>query len=185
VSHLCQTVGVRLGSVNKLLPVLGLTALTACGAGLVPLPPISVPDINLSLPAADASVPYVLYSTQNSLGDAPDLAQYLASVNVSGNVSYSTSGGTLSAATVYVRTTLDGCTLTGTFALCDASGESANSIGNVTIVAGKTTPLKLSGSALTKAAQQRRAFFGVKIKTGSTMNGDALNVTSVKVNARL
>ena len=173
-------------NLSRSLPLLAaplLLALSSCGAGLIPLPDIALPDISLTIPApASETDTRVFYLDENALKDAPDTAKYLSDVRLRGTASYDGTG-TLSAVSVYVRSNLDGCTrqLTSNYYTCPVSGEGGNLIGDVEMNKAGT----LAGAALTAAVKNRRALIGVKIKAGNVLSGDTIRITGVKVSSRL
>lgn len=164
-------------------------ALIVSSCGVVPTPPVALPDVTLDLQPSAASLGRVVYVRQDALGGAA-LPGLLQGLSLSGTANYVSAGGDLSQVGVYVRTSLDGLPGTCTAAsplvvLCEASGETAQAVGTLTLAAGQGRSFTLSGSALDAAGRAGHGYFGVRVIQGSSLAGEQLRLTELEARARL
>ena len=164
-----------------LLPVLA-AALSACGTGLIPPITRDLDPITLTLPAASSVNPLVYYSNVNQMATLNDVTKLINSVQIAGNALY-TGYGNLSGVTLYLRSTLDGCTVAGDYVACTGD-ESANKVQTVAIVKGQPVPFTLSGPLLNKAVQSHIGYLGVQVTGGNVVQGDKLNISDARVTVR-
>ncbi|WP_424951803.1 hypothetical protein [Deinococcus sp.] len=168
---------------KPLVPLLGLTALlSACGTGLIPPVTQNLPDINATLTSATAGTPMVIYPKTNQFDSSSPLAGSVNSVTISGTLVY-TGLGNLSGVGVYVRENSIGCIDGGTFVTCTGD-ESANKIQDLSISKGTPVSVSLSGKQLTAAVQRKSGLLGFQVTSGSSLNGDKINITDVKAVVR-
>lgn len=178
--------------VPLLSAALAAATLTACG--VIPTPSVDLPDTRIDLPDSRALLGQVVYVQRDSLGGTT-LPAALQRVTVRGTVTYRTVGGTLQQVELYVRPDLT--TLPAScrayapspdapgMVVCEATGEAGQSIGTAQVTAGQGAPFSLSGAALDAAAKAGHGYFGVRFTAGQSLLGDALDLTGMKVNARL
>ncbi|MDB5046650.1 MAG: hypothetical protein JWQ08_2700 [Deinococcus sp.] len=164
---------------------LTLLALTSCGG--VPLPPIPLPDATVDLPPSSEVIGRVIYIKQDVLAGAGLPVQQ---VSITGTATYVSGGGNLSAANIFIRSSLDplpsGC-INSTLApviLCDPAGEGTRQIGAVALAAGQGNAFVLSGAALDGAAKAGHGYIGVQVTAGSSVLTDKLRLTGMQARAR-
>ena len=164
-----------------LLPV-AAALLASCG--LVPLPAVTLPEYTLTLPSSLGFEQSVLYDGSDAFG-GKSLPGLLSNVKVTGNVSYS-GAGNLSEVGVYLRSSLPACdAVPGTSVrACDASGETAQKVGTLTLQNGVATGFTLSGAALDTAAKAGHGYFGVQAMSGSSVLGDTVKLSGMQASAR-
>ena len=170
---------------------LTLTTALLASCGVIPTPPIAIPDTTIPLTNTAITMGQVVYVDRDVLGGST-LPAALQGLSISGNATYAASGGSLSSLKVYVRSTLSGlgntCTALPTVPatyVCDPAGETAQAIGTVSVQAGVGRPFTLSGSALDAAARTGRGYFGVQITGGNAVQGESLSLKSMTARARL
>ncbi|GHF31864.1 hypothetical protein HNQ07_000490 [Deinococcus metalli] len=173
-------------------PLLPLAALLLAGCGVIPTPVVALRDTTVPLANTFITQGKVVYVNQDQL-EGVTLPAALRGLTIRGNALYNASGGDLGTVKLYVRSTLDGLDATcstvpftsPTMYACDPAGESAQAIGTVTVQAGTKVPFTLSGAALDAAARTGRGYFGFQVVTGTALNGESVNLTSVTAQARL
>lgn len=170
---------------------LAAALLTLASCGVIPTPPIALPDTTIPLSNTAATMGQVVYVDRDVLGGST-LPAALQGLSISGNATYAASGGNLSSLKVFVRSTLSGleksCTALPTVPatyVCDPAGETAQAIGTLTVQAGVSRTFTLSGPALDAAARTGRGYFGVQITGGQAIQGETLSLRSMKAQARL
>ena len=175
---------------KPLLPLLGLSALlSACGTGLIPAAPYSLPDINATLPVPSTASPMVVYSTTDQFATLPLIAKAISSIELKGDLVYLGNGpaSTLSNVGIYIRSSIDGanCYNSSGYLICadDSGQESAAKLQDVAITKGNLTSITMSGSVLNDAVKNRHGYIGFRINQGSTMVNDQINFT--KINASI
>ena len=166
--------------------------LAACGT--IPTPIVSLPDATVPLANTFITQGKVVYVDQDALRGS-SLPAALQGLTIRGDALYNASGGNLSTVKLYVRPTLDGldgrCTrvagLLGapTIYACDPEDEAAQGIGTLTVKAGVAVPFTLSGTALDTAAKSGRGYFGFQVLTGTAIQGETVDLTKLKAQARL
>lgn len=164
-------------------------ALAACG--VIPTPPVALPDTTLPLTNTALSMGQVVYIEQDVLAGST-LPSALQGLTISGNALYTASGGSLSSMKLYVRPTLStvksSCIAVPAsipaMYLCDPAGESAQAIGSIAVQAGVNRAFSLSGAALDVAAKSGHGYFGVQVTGGQALQGESLKLTGLKAQAR-
>ncbi len=161
-----------------------MSALLA-GCGALPLPSISLPDQNLSLPLSVGLENYVAYDGTDALSGT-GIPTLLSHVQIGGKVTYA-GAGNLKQLAVYLRSSLPECNAVyGTnVRLCAASAESAQRVGTLSLQNGVVTAFLLSGAALDAAAKVGHGYFGVQSLQGSSLSGDSLKFSGMKASAKL
>ncbi|WP_019586834.1 hypothetical protein [Deinococcus apachensis] len=169
---------------RKLFTGLG-TALALAACGVVPTPPITIPDVTLNLQSSAASQGRVIYVRQDAFGGA-SIPKLLQGLSISGDASYTALGGNLSEVAVYVRTSMpSGCQgLTADVVACDPARESGQAIGTIALQAGASRPFTLSGPALDTAGKSGHGYFGVRAVRGDSLTGEQLRLINLKARAR-
>ncbi|MFC4636918.1 hypothetical protein [Deinococcus hohokamensis] len=158
--------------------------LTLAACGIVPTPAVPVPDAEIPLTAALVSSNSVVYSSQNGLSGAT-LPSVLQGLTIRGDALYVSKGGSLKKVALYVRADLpSGCTQVATLYTCPASGETAQTIGTVTLTANQPTPFTLQGAALDTAAKKGTGYFGVQVFEGQPLDTESVRLTNMKAQAR-
>lgn len=185
--------GVMSRAARPLLALLSCTLIAGCG--LIPTPSVDVKDARLDLPSSGALSGKVVYLQRDSLAGS-SVPAALQQITVRGVATYRTGGlGTLRAVDMYVRTDLTTLPATCTryaatptapgMVVCEAAGESAQAIGQLTLTAGQGVPFTLGGPALDAAAKAGHGFFGMRFSDGQSVFGDTLDLTGMKASARL
>ena len=167
---------------NKLLLLPAAALLASCG--LIPLPAVTLPDFTLTLPSSLGYEQSVLYDGSDAFG-GKSLPGLLSNVKVTGNLSYS-GAGNLSQVAVYLRSSLPTCmSLPATSVqACDASGETAQKVGTLTLQNGVATSFTLSGAALDTAAKAGHGYFGVQALSGSSVLNDKVKFSGMQASAK-
>ena len=176
---------------KPLLPLIGLTALlSACGTGIIPPVPYSLPDINATLPVPSTATPMVVYSTVDQFATLPLIAKAISSIELKGDLVYLGNGATstLSNVGIYIRSSIDGqnCYNSSGYLICadDSGQESGSKLQDVAITKGNLTSITMSGDVLNNAVKNRHGYIGFRINTGSTMMNDQINFTKVNASIR-
>lgn len=169
---------------RKLLTGLA-AALTLSACGVIPTPPVNIPDVTLDLQSSVASRGQVIYMRQDAFGGA-SIPKILQGLSISGDARYTALSGNLSEVAVYVRTSMpSGCqNLTADVAACDPAAESAQAIGTISLQPGASKGFTLSGPALDEAGKAGHGYFGVRAVRGDSLTGEQLRLTSMKARAR-
>ncbi|PNY80035.1 hypothetical protein [Deinococcus koreensis] len=175
-------------SVKASLPLAALLALASCG--VIPTPPVALPDATIPLGNTALSMGQVVYMDRDVLGGST-LAAALQGLSISGNATYAATGGTLSSLKVYVRSSLrdlgSSCTALPVVPpayACSPANEAAQAIGTVSVQAGASRAFTLSGPALDAAARTGHGYFGVQVTGGQALQGESLSLTSLKAQAK-
>lgn len=167
---------------RSLLPLAAAALLSGCG--IVSLPPVAIPDQILSLPVSTSAQNSVVYDGEDAF-DGATMPDVLSNVSLSGQALYSGAGNLRSVA-IFLRSSLPSCDrVAGMSAqFCAPDGESAQRIGTLNLQNGKVTDLMLSGRALDEAARAGHGYFGVQVLSGSSVLGDSLKLSNLKVSAK-
>ena len=162
-----------------------LTGAGLSGCGIVPLPAVSIPDQNLSLPTSSGFEQYVVYDGSDAFAGTA-IPSLLRKVQISGKVTYG-GAGTVTQARVFLRSSPPECTPlpASSSQLCDPSGESAQQVGVLTLQNGQATSFVISGPALDAAAKAGHGYFGVQVLRGRTLPGDTVKLSAMKASAKL
>ncbi|MFB9995227.1 hypothetical protein ACFFLM_25090 [Deinococcus oregonensis] len=162
-------------------------AFTSCG--VIPTPAVPIPDAEISLPPSSAVAGRVIYMKTDVLGGV-SLPGVLQQVSITGTATYSSGGGNLSGATVFIRSSIDpmpaGCATTtlAPVLLCDPAGEVARQIGSVSLASGTASTFTLSGPELDAAAKAGHGYIGVLVTGGSSLFTDKLKLTGMEARAK-
>ncbi|PYE54935.1 hypothetical protein [Deinococcus yavapaiensis] len=160
-------------------------ALAACG--VIPLPSQRIGDFEVTLPPSRPDASIVVYTKENRFADTT-IPTVFSRVQLSGNAVYS-GLGTVSRADVYVRPSLpsatEACQDLGAYFVCDATAETANRIGSLTLGANRSGLFSLGGPSLDVAAKNRQGYFGVRLLEGESWLFDKLLLRNVTASARL
>lgn len=175
-------------SITASLPLAAVLALASCG--VIPTPPVALPDTTIPLSNTALSMGQVVYVDRDVLGGST-LPAALQGLSINGNATYTASGGTLSSLKVYVRSSLSNlgssCTALPVIPpayACDPAKEAAQAIGTVNVQAGVSKAFTLSGPALDAAARTGQGYFGVQITGGQAIQGESLSLTSLQARAK-
>lgn len=173
---------------------LGLLAALLSGCGVIPTPAVKLPDTTVPLANTFVAQGKVVYVDQDELTGST-LPAALQGLTIRGNAQYNSSGGTLGTVKLYVRATLAGldatCSavpatpFTPAIYACEPAAETAQAIGTVNVKAGTKVPFTLSGPALDTAAKSGHGYFGFQVVTGTALNGESVDLTSLTGQARL
>lgn len=164
-------------------------ALAACG--VIPTPPVALPDATLPLTNTSLAMGQVVYIDQDVLAGST-LPSALQGLTISGNALYTSAGGNLSSLKLYIRPSLStvksSCTSvpgsSPALYLCNPASESGQAIGSMAVQAGVNKAFSLSGAALDSAAKSGHGYFGVQVTGGQAVQGESLTLTSLKAQAR-
>lgn len=162
-------------------------ALSLAACGIIPTPPVAIPNADIPLSAALSTSDQVVYLNQNALSGA-SLPSVLQGLTIRGDALYVNKGGTLKSVRLYVRSALpaSGCTpVANTAYVCPAAGETAQAIGTVTLSANASTQFTLQGAALDAAARKGTGYFGVQVLEGRPLDTESIRLTNMKAQARL
>lgn len=164
-------------------------ALTLSACGVIPTPPVALPDVTLDLPPSAVALGRVIYARQDALGGTA-VPTVLQQLRVTGTATYTSNGGTLSQVGVYVRSSLDNlpstCVpLTSALVACDVAGESGQAIGTIALQAGTGRSFTLSGPALDAAGKAGRGYFGVRAAQGNSAAQEKVTLSNLLARARL
>ncbi|MFC4452817.1 hypothetical protein [Deinococcus sonorensis] len=166
------------------LPLLGVLALTACGTGILPPVTRTLDPITLTMPTAFSLASGVLYLNENQFAKVADVLKNASSLTIDGQALF-VGVGDLQTLTIYVRTAsgsanaLDGCTINSNYAVCSGD-ESAHKVQDLQIIKGQKMALHLAGAALNAAAKNKSAYFGIKVTSGNTFQGDTVTISDAK-----
>ncbi|BDP41830.1 hypothetical protein DAETH_17990 [Deinococcus aetherius] len=162
-----------------------MLAVTSCG--VIPTPPVALPDVTLDLPASAAAQGRVIYLRQDALAGA-SLPSALQRLSLTGRATYRANGGTLRQVGVYVRSSLNDlpgtCTSLGAVVACEAAGEAAQAVGTLPLTPGVGVNFALSGAALDTAARGGHGYFGVRAVEGDSLAGEQVGLTDLQARAR-
>ncbi|THF88554.1 hypothetical protein E7T09_04985 [Deinococcus sp. KSM4-11] len=176
--------------------ILFLAPLLLAACGVIPTPVVDLPDTSVPLANTFITQGQVVYVDQDELATTKStLPAALQGLTIRGDALYNSSGGNLGTVKLYVRTTLAGldsrCTSMGATPFtpaiyaCDPQGETAQAIGTVTVQAGSKVPFTLNGAALDTAAKAGHGYFGFQVVTGTALNGESVDLTALKAQAKL
>ncbi|THF70583.1 hypothetical protein E7T06_06545 [Deinococcus sp. Arct2-2] len=174
---------------QTLLTAAALASLAFSSCGVIPTPAVPIPDAEISLPPSSAVAGRVIYMKTDVLGGVT-LPSVLQQVSITGLATYSSGGGNLSGATVFIRSSIDpmpaGCATTtlAPVLLCDPAGEVARQIGSVNLTSGTASAFTLSGPELDAAAKAGHGYIGVLITGGSSVLTDKLKLTGMEARAK-
>ncbi|ANE43139.1 hypothetical protein [Deinococcus puniceus] len=174
---------------KTLLAAAALASLAFSSCGVIPTPAVPIPDAELSLPPSSAVAGRVIYMKTDVLGGV-SLPGVLQQVSITGMATYTSGGGNLSGASVFIRSSVEplpaGCTTTdlAPVILCDPAGEVARQIGTVNLTSGTATPFTLRGPELDAAAKAGHGYIGVLVTGGSTVLTDKLKLTGMEARAK-
>lgn len=145
--------------------------------------------MQVTLPLSAVMLGRVVYKREDTWNRAP-FPQLLQQLTITGQAEYSSFGGNLSEAALYVRASLDNlpptCTpLPPDLVVCDVAGEAGQAVGTLNLAAGERRPFTLTGPALDQAGKAGHTYFGLRVVQGSSLPGEELRLTGMKANARL
>ena len=167
---LTQTVG--------LLPLLALPTLTGCGT--VPLPPVALPDVELTAPVAlNGSVGRLFAGTELF---AQPVDARLKNLSVTGQARLNTPASTRLVMDVLLTRELPAdCVPYGPAQLCTSGGQS---IGKAVFAAGeKAAELRLGGEVLNTLAHGGEGHLGLRLTEGSVTAGTVLTFSDLEAKA--
>lgn len=167
--------------------------LAACGT--IPTPSVPLPDTTVPLANTFITQGKVVYVDQDGLRGST-LPTALQGLTIRGDALYdAASGGTLGTVKLYVRPSLDalegrcmrvpGVLGAPTLYACEPQDETAQGIGTLNVQARASVPFTLSGPALDTAARSGRGYFGFQVVTGTAIQGETVELTNLKAQARL
>ncbi len=172
---------------GRLGPALIGAALAVTSCGVIPTPPVALPDVTLDLPASAAAQGRVVYLRQDAFAGA-SLPSALQRPSLTGTATYRANGGTLRQGGVYVRSSLDNlpptCTSLVVVVVCEAAGEAAQAVGTLALDLEASTRFTLSGPALDAAARAGKGYFGVRAVEGESLAGEQVRLTDLQARAR-
>lgn len=154
------------------------------GCGIIPLPSVAIPDVNLTLVPSVGYENQVTYDGSDALGGS-SIPSILSNMSISGKAMYS-GAGNLQQVAVYMRSVLPTCTpipITKAQA-CEASGESAHKVGSISFKNGEAVDFRISGSALDQAAKTGHGYFGFQALNGQSLMGDKLKLSGMNASAK-
>lgn len=176
-------------------PSLVLAALALAGCGAITVRTVVLDNMTVLVPSESPSATRVAYSTSNQFASVGQKLPGFLSLSVTANATYKAGGflgatGSLREAKVYVRTDLQAlrsnpkCTESAGFIICEGLDESAFAAGTLTLGTDRKGRMELSGPALNAAARASVGYFGVALTQGSTVAGEAIELTDVTAQVR-